>query len=262
MRQSRSSSPVTRPQSGISVGTTSCVPLAARSLALPLRRCRDAQSSAGCAPPGAPPGTDCGRALPRASSGPMARIDDGLAWKMSIRPGSRSGALPSHSRAGRCDRPSREEHVARKEAALGVVGEMRGRVTRYREHVERHLRRAPASRRPPAAPRASGTEPRRARHECRRLREQVRSPAGMCTGAPVLSARSATPTRWSQCPCVSRIAMQRAPGRPAEVGSPPLHRSGRPPPLRSRHARHERGSRSSRRDKRKLSTTGVIGIRV
>ena len=31
------------------------------------------------------------------------------------------------------------------------------------------------------------------------------------TGAPVPSARSATPSRWSQWPCVIRIAAQRAP---------------------------------------------------
>ena len=48
---------------------------------------------------------------------------------------------------------------------------------------------------------------------CAYCSSRSRSPSGMYTGAPVPSARSATPPRWSKWPCVIRIAAHAAPLR-------------------------------------------------
>jgi hypothetical protein len=99
--------------------------------------------------------------------------------------------------------------------------EMRGRVARHREHLERdacELDRLASGEQDvgvygrsvtPGGVKPAGSS------------SSILSPSAMCTGAPVPSARSATPRRWSQWPCVTRIRLAagaEARERQAELG--------------------------------------------
>ena len=146
---------------------------------------------------------------------PVAGVHDRLGrQRVDEHANRREQRVPVGSRKVRApDRPG-EEHVAGEERAVRVVGDVSRRVAGDGEDVEGDACDLEQSRRRRAA--TSGV--------CARsvsptgvtpsgLSRSIRSPSGMCTGAPVPSARSATPSRWSKWPCVTRIAAHCAPSR-------------------------------------------------
>ena len=139
---------------------------------------------------------------------PVARVDDRLgrdSGRASIRTEA-SERVPVG--AGQVDAAdgAREEQVAAEEAAVGVERDVRRRMPRDRDALELDARDVDRL----AALEQVVRRVRATRHAGRRelgvALEPVALPSGMYTGAPVPSARSATPPTWSKWPCVIRIA--------------------------------------------------------
>ena len=87
-------------------------------------------------------GTDSARARRRASSRTRGRSRrPSRADRPRPASGSTRAGSPSRRKAGRCGRPSGEEHVAGEEAAVGVVGDVTRRVPRHMPNLEGDSRR-------------------------------------------------------------------------------------------------------------------------
>ncbi len=169
----------------------------------------------------------------RASSSPsvvaraVARVDEGLG---RIAVGERAHGVEQRvpvgaGQVGASDGAG-EEEVAAEQTSVRIEGDVRRRVAGDGDALERDagdLDRLAAGR---AGGRAcTGGLGAPAGAKSGYCSSRARSPSGIQTGAPVPSARSATPPRWSKWPCVIRIAAQAAPARASSsrrsAASPP-----------------------------------------